>query len=62
MGTLFIKYPNFKGFFTLFYTFDCTRTPLLDSAVSTFFLAYGYNFKLNLKLLPLNYLFTPKND
>ena len=37
MGTLFIKYPNLKGFFTSFYTFDCISIPFLNSAMSTFF-------------------------
>ena len=41
MGTLFIKYPNLKGFFTSFYTFDCISIPFLNSAMSTFFLSYG---------------------
>ena len=62
MGTLFIKYPNLKGFFTSFYTFDCIRIHFLNSAMSTFFLSYGYNLKLNLRLLPFNLLFTLKND
>ena len=62
MGTLFVKYPNLKGFFTSFYTFDCIRVHFLNSAMSTFFLSYGYNLKLNLRLLPFNLLFTLKND
>ena len=62
MGTLFIKYPNLKGFFASLYTFDCIRIAFLNSAMSTFFLSYGYNLKLNLRLLPFNYLFSPKDD
>ncbi len=62
MGTLTIKYPNLKGFFTSFYTFEYIRIPFLNSAMSTFFLSYGYNLKLNLRLLPFNYLFTSKDD
>ena len=50
MGTLFLKYPNLKGFFTSFYTFDCISISFLNSAMSTFFLSYGYNLKLNLRL------------
>ena len=62
MGTLFLKYPNLKGFFTSFYTLDCISISFLNSAMSTFFLSYGYNLKLNLRLLPFNLLFTLKND
>ena len=62
MGTLFIKYPNLKGFFTSFYTFNCISIPFLNSTMSTFFLSYGYNLKLNLRLQPFNYLFSPKDD
>ena len=62
MGTLFIKYPNLKGFFASFYTFDSISIPFLNSAMSTFLLSYGYNLNLNLRLLPFNYLFSPKDD
>ena len=62
MGTLTIKYPDLKGFFTSFYTFEYIRIPFLNSAMSTFFLSYVYNLKLNLRLLPFNYLFSPKDD
>ena len=61
MGTLIIKYPNLKGFFMSFYAFDCIRISFLNSTVSTFFFSYGYNHKLNLKLLPFNYFLIPKN-
>ena len=62
MGTLFIKYPNLKGFFTSFYTFDCIRISFLNFAMSTFFLSYEYIIKLNLRLMPFNTLFTIKDD
>jgi len=62
MGTLFIKYPNLKGSFTSFYAFDCIRIPFSNSAMSTFFLSYGYNLKLNIRLLTFNYLFSLKDD
>jgi len=61
MGTLIIKYPNLKGFSAIFYIFDFIRICILNSAVSTSFLSHGYNFKLNLKLPPYNYLLSPKN-
>ena len=62
MGTFFIKYPILKGFFTSFNTFNCIRVPFINSAMSTFFLSYGYKLKLNLRLQPFNYLFSPKDD
>ncbi len=62
MGTLIIKYPDFKGFFTSLYNFDSIGITFLISAVSTFFFTYGYNLKLNLKLLSFNHLFTQKDD
>jgi len=62
MGTFFLKYPNLKGFFTSFYTLNCISIPFLNSAMSTFFLSYGYTLNLNLRLPPFNYLFSPKDD
>ncbi len=61
MGTLIIKYPNLKGFFTFFHICDFIRSSFLDSVVSTIPLYHGYNFKQDLKLPLLNYLLSPKN-
>ena len=62
MGTLIIKYPDFKGFFTSFYNFYSIGISFLISAMSTFFFTYGYNLKLNPKLPSFNHLFTLKDD
>ena len=62
MGTLITKYPNLKGFFTSLYTFDSIRISFLNSTVGTIFFSYGYNVKLNLKLMPFNCLFTHRDD
>ena len=61
MCTLIIKYPDLKGFFAFFYSFDLIRICFLNSLVSTDFLSHGYNFKQDIKLLPFKYVLSSKN-
>jgi len=61
MGTLIIKYPNFKGFFAIFHIFGSLIFSFLNSTVSTSFLSRGYNNKSYFKLFPYNYLLSLKD-